>query len=72
MLQGYPIIYVDESGFEAENIRLHGYAPIGKPCIDHYNWQAKKRINVITALYEKVLFALYYFEKNINRYIFYD
>ena len=63
---------MDESGFEAETIRSHGYAPIGKPCIDSYNWQAKKRTNVIGALYEKMLFALDYFETNINSHIFYD
>lgn len=47
-------MYMDESGFEAETIRPYGYAPIGKPCIDRYNWQAKKRTNVIGALYEKM------------------
>ena len=72
MTQGYPIVYMDESGFEAETIRPYGYAPIGKPCIDRYNWQAKKRTNVIGALYEKMLFALDYFEQNINGNIFYD
>ena len=62
---------MDESGFEAETIRPYGYALIGKPCIDCYNWQAKKRTNVIGALYEKMLFALDYFETNINTSIFY-
>ena len=55
-----------ESGFEVETIRPYSYAPIGKPCVDSYNWQAKKRTNVIGALYEKMLFALDYFEQNIN------
>ena len=63
---------MDESGFEAETIRLYGYAAIGTPCIDRYNWQGKKRTNVIGALYGKMLFALDYFEKNINGDIFYD
>ncbi|MDN5809401.1 IS630 transposase-related protein [Psychrobacter sp. FME5] len=72
MKQGYPIIYMDESGFEADTIRPYGYALIGKPCIDRYNWQAKKRTNVIGALYKKMLFALDYFDKNINGDIFYD
>ena len=54
---------MDESGFESETLRPFGYAPIGKPCIDSYNWQGKKRTNVIGALYEKALFALDYFEK---------
>ena len=71
MTQGYPIVYMDESGFEAETIRPYGYARIGKPCIDSYNWQAKKRTNVIGALYKKMLFALDYFEHNINSSIFY-
>jgi transposase len=65
-------VYMDESGFESQTIRPHGYAPIGKPCIDSYNWQGKKRTNVIGALYEKMLFALDYFEHNINSGIFYD
>ena len=72
MTQGYPIVYMDESGFEAETIRPYGYAPIGKLCIDRYNWQAKKCTNVIGALHEKMLFALDYFEQNINGNIFYD
>ncbi len=63
---------MDESGFERETIRSHGYAPIGKPCIDRYNWQASRRTNVIGALYEKMLFALEYVETNINSNIFYD
>ena len=72
MQQSYPIVYMDESGFEAEIIRYHGYSPIGRPCIDSYNWQGKKRTNVIIALYEKILFTLDCFEKNINSHIFYD
>ena len=56
--QGFAIVYMDESGFESETMRPHGYAPIGSPCIDRYNWQAKDRTNVIGALYGKMLFAL--------------
>ncbi|MGP5552989.1 transposase [Psychrobacter celer] len=70
--QGYPIVYICARGFEHETIRSHGYAPIGKPCIDSYNWQSPRRTNVIGALYEKMLFALDYFETNINGNIFYD
>ena len=62
---------MDESGFEAETILPHGYAPIGKPFIDSYNWHTKKRPNVIGALYKKMLFTLDYFEQNINGSIFY-
>ena len=63
---------MDESGFEHETIRPYGYAPIGKPCIDSYNWQGKKRTNVIGALYQKVLFALEFIEKNVNWRVIYD
>ena len=70
--QGFAIVYMDESGFESETLRPFGYAPIGKPCIDSYNWPGKKRTNVIGALYKKALFALDYFEQNINSSIFYD
>ncbi|WP_201536915.1 IS630 family transposase [Psychrobacter ciconiae] len=70
--QGFPIIYMDESGFEHETIRPYGYAPIGKPCIDSCNWQGKKRTNVIGALYQKVLFALEFIEKNVNWRVIYD
>ncbi len=62
---------MDESGFEHETMRPYGYAPIGSPCIDSYNWQAKARTNVIGALYGKVLFALDCLETNINGDIFY-
>ena len=58
--QGFAIVYMDESGFDSETLRPFGYAPVGKPCIDSYNWQVKKRTNVIGALYEKILFALDY------------
>ncbi len=64
--QGFAIVYMDESGFESETMRPCGYAPIGSPCIDSYNWQAKDRTNVLGALYGKMLFALDYFETNIN------
>ena len=29
MQQGYPIAYIDESGFESETIHPYGYTPIG-------------------------------------------
>ena len=63
---------MDESGFEAYTIRHYGYASIGTPCIDHYNWQGKRRTNFISVLYEEMLFTLDYFDQNINSNIFYD
>ena len=70
--KGFAIVYMDESGFESETIRRHGYAPIGSPCIDSYNWQAKDRTNVIGALYGKMLFALDCLKTNVNKEIFYS
>ncbi|MDN3502912.1 hypothetical protein QL982_09180 [Psychrobacter sp. 5A.1] len=49
--QGFAIVSMDESGFESETVCPCGYAAIGSPCIDSYNWQAKDRTNVIGALY---------------------
>ena len=69
---GYPIVYMDESGFANETLRPFAYAPIGTPCIDSYNWQAKQRTNVIGALFEKTLFAIDYFKYNINTKLFYN
>ena len=69
--QGFAIVYIDESGFESETMRPCGYAPIGSPCIDRYNWQAKDRTNVIGALYGKMLFALDCLKTNINKEVFY-
>ena len=35
--QGYPIVCMDESDFEAEIIRPYSYAPIRKPYINRYS-----------------------------------
>jgi len=63
---------MDESGFEQEVIRAFGYTPVGKPCIDIYNYQKTKRTNVIGALYRKRLFAVDIFTHNINWQVVYD
>ena len=49
---------MDESGFEQEVIRAFGYTPVGKPCIDIYNYQKTKRTNVIGALYLLTFFVM--------------
>ena len=63
---------MDESGFEKEVIRAFGYTPVGKPCIDIYNYQKTKRTNVIGALYQKSLFAVDTFTQNINWQVVYN
>ena len=69
--QGFAIVHMDESGFLSETMRPYGYAPIGSPCIDIYNWQAKDRTNVINALYGKTLFVLHCLKTNVNKEVFY-
>ncbi|WP_264480638.1 transposase [Psychrobacter sp. I-STPA6b] len=63
---------MDEGGFEQEIIRPYGYTLKGQPCIDSFNWQLKRRTNVIGALYKKTLFAIDYFNQNINWKCVYD
>ena len=70
--QGYQIVHVDESGFEAKTIRPYAYAPIAKTCIDRYNWQGKNEPTLLTLCIIKILFALDYIEKKINGNILYD
>lgn len=67
-----PIIYIDESGFEEESPRTHGYAAIGKRCCDKgYNWQIRKRTNAIGALLGKFLVTVSLFVGSINADCFY-
>ncbi|WP_333613350.1 hypothetical protein [Psychrobacter sp.] len=61
-----------KSGFEADAIRSHCYAYIGAFSSIAITGQGKKRNNVIGGFYEKMQFALHYFEQNINNNIFYD
>jgi len=60
----FAIVYMEWMG-------PYSYAPIGSSYIENYKWQAKYPTKVTGALYEKTLFALDYFEKNINGDIFY-
>ncbi|STZ03473.1 Uncharacterised protein [Moraxella equi] len=59
--QDHPIIYMDESGFEAHTYRPYGDAPIGQPSILYHNYQnSRLRADVIGALCHNQLFALSY------------
>ena len=50
----------------------HGYAPIGQRCEDkNYNWQMRKRTNVIGALLGKVLLTVSLFQFSLNADCFY-
>ena len=49
IVQGFAIVHMNGSGFESETLRSFGYATIDKHCIDSYDWQGKKRTDVIGA-----------------------
>ena len=52
--------------------RTHGYAPIGERCEDrNYDWQIRRRTNVIGALLNKVLLTVSLFNCAINADCFY-
>jgi hypothetical protein len=68
---GRPLVYIDESGFEVDSPRTHGYTPLGKRCVDKQNWQAKGRINAIGALVDKTLLTVSLFTGSINSDVFF-
>lgn len=69
---GYAIVYPDESGFEKQTFRTHGYAAVGKRCYGTHNWQKMAvRTNAVGALRDGVLFALGLFDCTIDSDVFY-
>ncbi|MCW9718098.1 transposase [Avibacterium sp. 21-599] len=69
---GYDVVYLDESGFEKQTFRTHGYAPVGEKCQATHNWQKMAtRTNAIGAIREGNLFALRLFYCPIDSDIFY-
>ncbi|MCW9719017.1 IS630 transposase-related protein [Avibacterium sp. 21-599] len=68
---GYNIVYLDESRFEKQTFRTHGYAPVGEKCQATHNWQKMAtRTNAIGAIREGNLFALRLFDCPIDSDIF--
>lgn len=66
------MVYVDESGFEGESFRTHGYATRGQPCYGIHNWHKQgKRCNAIGALGKQGLFALRLFDGAVDSDVFY-
>jgi len=66
-----PIVYIDESGFENELPRTHGYAPIGKRCVGKHDWQSNGRTNVIGALLSSCLLTAALFTGSVNADVFF-
>ena len=67
---GKTIVTVDESGFEENMYRSHGYSQLGERCIGIESWHPSKRTNVIGALIGNQLVTVALFEFNINTEIF--
>ena len=70
-LQGYDILYLDESGFAVDSPRTHGYSQKGQRCHDQKNWHARGRINVIGAIIGFAFLTVSLFDCNINSDVFY-
>jgi transposase len=68
--KGYPLVFLDESGFAHDMPRTHGYAPKGLRCYGRHDWGAKGRTNVIGALLGGALLTINLFQTTINSLIF--
>lgn len=70
-LQGYDILYLDESGFAVDSPRTHGYSEKGKRCYATKDWHARGRINAIGAIIGFTFLTVSLFDCNINSDVFY-
>ncbi|XOF35395.1 MAG: IS630 family transposase [Candidatus Electrothrix sp. YB6] len=68
---GFPLIYIDESGFAHDMPRTCGYAPVGERCSGIHNWREKGRINAVGALSGKNLLTVTLFDGTVNSDVFY-
>ena len=55
--EGRILSYIDESGFELDMPRTHGYGKVGDRCYITHNYNARGRENVISALVNNSLTA---------------
>ena len=62
--------YIDESGFEVDMNRTHGYAHIGKMCYGSQDWNAKGRDNIIAALVDNKLISCSIVKGNVDASVF--
>jgi transposase len=69
--QNRPIVYLDESGFQQDNARTHGYSAKGARCYGVFDWHKKARTNAIGALLNNQLLAVALIENTINSDVFY-
>lgn len=70
-LQGFNIVYLDESGFAVDSPRTHGYSEKGERCYGEKDWHAKGRVNAIGAIVGFTFLSVCLFDCNINSDVFY-
>jgi transposase len=63
-------VFLDESGFTHHMPRTHGYSVKGLRSFGTYDWNAKKRTNVIGALIDCSLLTVSLFQTTINTLVF--
>ena len=67
---GYPIVYIDESGFIKDALRTHGYQAKGSRCQGVHDWQGKTVVQAIGALLEGSLLTVCLIAGMVNGAVF--
>ena len=67
---GYPIVYIDESGFIKDALRTHGYQAKGSRCQGVHDWQGKTVVQSIGALLEGSLLTVCLIAGMVNGAVF--
>lgn len=67
---GYPIVYIDESGFIKDALRTHGYQAKGSRCQGVHDWQGKTVVQAIGALLEGSLLTVFLIAGMVNGAVF--
>jgi transposase len=67
---GYPIVYIDESGFIKDALRTHGYQVKGSRCQGVHDWQGKTVVQAIGALLEGSLLTVCLIAGMVNGAVF--
>lgn len=60
------IVYGDESGFDFEAVRTHGYSPKGNRCFGLKNWNTKGGVNAIGAILDNKFLNISTFKSSID------
>lgn len=63
-------MYIDESGFVKDTLRVYGYSTKGSPCNGMYDWHGKTVVQAIGALLGGVLLCAGLFTGTVNGAVF--